>query len=639
MIRLQTRYRSAVSLAEPRFPAASSSYHKPGLKTMACRALPSPFPTFTMDYWAIAAGKRTTQQQRSRSLTKTISTGGRQLLDALSRMPFIDSAELAGILGEPHATIHRGLINLLTNGMVGRISHGTAHLPSSQRYYLTVKGIREAARLLGFATPSDLVRAYPVSREWLTLLIRRMDAVAAVYRLAASLSPGIDAIRTHVEFHRRGRFDATITLHDGRGYGVVRQGLALSRSLYDRLRAIAEYDYTRRPDTILILTPSVWEQRLTTRFSMELNLEDSYVDVDSRDALERRDLHVWQKTSGLFSGSYYTLDLVSSQGGGNGRLSTELPSRKRASIPDPERMVRAAPTFGISPSEKRTLDLIIDHPMIPREHLAIWLGVSEGRVSQMMHSLVNTWSLVERRGQRGDTRYTLSAEGIRYITHRDRAQLPTTQGIWSTALTTDRQGRRRHVGHRIDTWVRQTKHADGVTWFLSKLEAETRADPYSDLLWSVPTARSDRAYNWGQSAIAPDAVGKMVTEGLHIPFYLEYELRARHPKGVIARLSPYMSYYWSTQPSEDQAPFPITLFVVDTEDVEATYVRTASRMSRMSLPIFVACVPVLSTTGILGRSWHPLWEPESPRLALSELRAYQWDSLYHRMRQSPVGGR
>ena len=58
MIRLQTRYRSAVSLAEPRFPAASSSYHKPGLKTMAFRALPSPFPTFTMDYWAIAAGKR-----------------------------------------------------------------------------------------------------------------------------------------------------------------------------------------------------------------------------------------------------------------------------------------------------------------------------------------------------------------------------------------------------------------------------------------------------------------------------------------------------------------------------------------------------------------------------------------------------
>ena len=563
----------------------------------------------------------------------------RQLLDSLSRMPFIDTAELALVLGEPHATVHRTLTDLLASGILGRVSHGTAHLPSSRRYYLTANGIRQAAELLGFATPSDFVRAYPVSREWLTLLIRRMDAVAAVYRLAASLSPGTNGLRSHVEFHRKGRFDATITLHDGRSFGLVRQGLALRRrSLYDRLRAIAEYDYTRRSGTVLILTPSVWEQRLTTRFCMELNLEGSYVGLESRDTLERRDLHVWQKTSGLFSGSYYTLDFVSSQGGPGGALRAESPSRKRASIPHPERLVQAAPTFGISPSEKRVLDLITDHPMIPREHLARWLGVSEGRVSQTMHSLVDTWGLVERRGKRGDTRYTLSVEGIRYITHRDRAQLPTTRGIWSTALTTDRQGRRRHVGHRIDTWARQTKHADGITWFLSKLEAEARADPDSELLWSVPTARSDRAYNWGQSAIAPDAVGKMVAEGLEIPFYLEYELRARHPEGVIARLSPYTSYYWSTEPGENQPPFPTTLFVVDTEEVEATYVRTASQLATMSLPILVSCRPVLSNAGILGRSWRPLWEPESPRLALSGLSAYSYDSLYHRMRQRPVGG-
>ena len=578
-------------------------------------------------------------QQRTRSQTKTTSTDGRQLLNALSRMPFIDTMELAGILGKPHATVHRRLTSLLVDGIVGRVSHGTAHLPSSRRYYLTARGIREAVQLLDFDTPSEFVRAYPVSREWLALLIHRMDAVAAIYRLAASLSPGIDGLRSQVEFNRRGRFDATITLHDGRSFGVVRQGLALRRrSLNDRLRSIAEYHYTRRPDTVLVLTPSVWEQRLTTRFCMELNLEDSYVGVESQDTLERRNYHVWQKTSGLFSGSYYTLDFVSSQGGTGGALHTESPERKRASIPNPERMVQAAPTFGVSPSEKQTLNLIADHPMIPREHLARWLGVSEGRVSQMMRSLVDTWGLVERRGKRGDTRYTLSAEGIRYITHRDRAQLPTTRGIWSTALTTDHQGRRRHVGHRIDTLARQTRHADGITWFLSKLEAEVRAGSSSELLWSVPTARSDRAYNWRESAIAPAAVGQMTVEGLQIPFYLEYELRARHPRGVIARLSPYTRYYWSTEPGDDQPPFPVTLFVVDTEEVEATYVRTAARITRMSLPIFVSCRSVLSNTGIHGRSWSPLWEPESPRLALSELRAYQWDSIYHRMRQSPIGG-
>ena len=373
----------------------------------------------------------------------------RQMLDSLGQMPFVDSAELAGILGQPHATVHRAPTGLLADGIVGRVSHGTAQLPSSRRFYLTAKGIGEAAGFLGFATPSDFVRAYPVSREWLALLIRRMDAVAAVYRLAASLSPRIGGLRSHVEFHRRGRFDATITLHNGRRFGVVRQGLALRRrSLYDRLRAIAEYDNTRRPEATLILTPSVWELRLTARFCINLNLHDCFVAVETRDALERRDLRLWRKYSWVGS-TYHTLKDVSAHGSPSGGLRTQSPSRKRASLPRPERMAQSAPAFGISPSEKRTLDLITDHPMIPREHLAIWLGVSEGRVSQMMRTLVDTWGLVERRGQRGDTRYTLSAEGIRYVTHRDRAQLPTTQGIWSTALTTDCQGRRRHVGHLL----------------------------------------------------------------------------------------------------------------------------------------------------------------------------------------------
>ncbi len=570
---------------------------------------------------------------------RNMALSDQQLFDPLSRTPFVDSAELAGILGEPHATVHRVLSDLLADGIAGRVSHGTAHLPSSQRYYLTANGTRHAAELLGFATLSDFVRAYPLSREWLTLLIRRMDAVAAIYRLAASMSPGIDGLRSHVEFHRRGRFDATITLHDGRGFGVVRQGLALRRrSLYDRLRTIAQYSHGRRPGTVLILVPSAWELRRTARFCINNDLRDCYVAVESRDALERRDLRLWCEPTGLFGLTYYTLETVSAYGRPGGGPGAQSPERKRASIPDPERMVGAAPAFGVSPAEKRTLDLITDHPMIPREHLACWLGVSEGRVSQMMRSLVDTWGLVERRGKRGEVRYTLSAEGIRYVTHRNRAQLPTTRGIWSTALTRDEQGRRRHVGHRIETWARQTRHADGITWFLSKLHAEARADPDSDLEWSVPTARSDRTYNWGGSAIAPDAVGQMTAQGLQIPFYFEYELRARHPRGVIARLSPYEDYYWSPEHKDDQPPYPVTLFVVDTEEVEDTYVRTAARMSRMSLPIFVSCIPALSTAGILGRSWRPLWEPESPRLPLSALRAYHWDSLYHRMRQSPVGG-
>ena len=259
-----------------------------------------------------------------------------QLLDSLSRMPFIDSVELAGILGEPHTTVHRSLASLLADGIAGRVSHGTAHLPSSQRYYLTANGIRQAAELLGFATPSDFVRGYPVSREWLALLLRRMDAVAAVYRLASSLSPGIDGLRSHVEFHRRGRFDATITLHDGRTFGVVRQGLALRRrSLYDRLRAIAGYHYTRRPEATLILTPSVWELRPTARFCINLNLHDCFVAVESRNAPERRNLRLWCEPTWLFGRPYSTLQSVSAHGspGGGYARSRQVGSGHRCPVP------------------------------------------------------------------------------------------------------------------------------------------------------------------------------------------------------------------------------------------------------------------------------------------------------------------
>ncbi len=556
------------------------------------------------------------------------------VLDALARLPFIDAGELALILGEPLATVHRALTSLLKDGLAGRVSHSTAYLPSSHRYYLTGKGISAAADALDFDAPSDFVRAYPVSRQWLALLIRRMDAVASVYRLAATLSPGVDGLCSQVEFHRRGRFDAVITLHNGRSFGVVRQGLALRRrSLYDRLRAIAEYHYSHRPSVVLILVPSPWEQRLTDEFCRNAELRDCYVGVERRETLEQWDRRTWISSNWVVGRRYRTLEQVVSQADSGGRFPWETPERKRASLPDPERMVYAAPAFGVSPSEKRALDLITDHPMIPREHLARWLGVSDGRISQMTHTLTQTWGLVEQHGKRSDVRYTLSERGIGYITRRDRAQLSTTMATWSNKDANDNHGQPRPQGHRILTWERQTSHTDGITWFLSELAAEARADGASELQWSVPTARSDRAFNRGEDAIAPDAVGHLLVNALHVPFYLEHELRARHPRGVAARLRPYIRYYRSDTPRDDQPPFPTTLFVVGTEEVAETYANTASRMPAMTLPILVSSREILSYRGILGRSWRPLWDGERPPLALRELGAYEWDGLRRRMRR------
>ena len=62
--------------------------------------------------------------------------------------------------------------------------------------------------------------------------------------------------------------------------------------------------------------------------------------------------------------------------------------------------------------------------------------------------------MAEQHGKRSDVRYTLSERGIKYITRRDRAQLPTSTAAWSIEDTINSYGRRRPLGHRILTWER-----------------------------------------------------------------------------------------------------------------------------------------------------------------------------------------
>ena len=424
----------------------------------------------------------------------------------------------------------------------------------------------------------------------------------------------------------------------------MRQGLALRRrSLYDRLRAIAEYDHSRRPGTFLVLVPSVWERRLTTRFCEERNLDDCYVAVESKGALERRDRHLWCKTSWVTGSSFFSLGGVVSRATPGGRRSTTSPERKRASLPNPEGMAQASPAFGLKPvreEDARPHHRPPDDPPRPPGPLARCLrGTGQPDDAEPREDLGpcratrETWggSLYPvRRGHTlrhppGPRRTAHHAGRLEHGPHhrqRGTADVhvgPTASRTWGEAD----EARRRH--------------------HLVPLEAGGRGPwptPDSELVWSRFPPPGPTAPTTGAGpAIAPDAVGHLLSGGPHVPFYLEHELRARHPRGVLARLRPYESYYWSPEYKDDQPPFPTTLFVLDTKEVETTYVKTAARRSRMSLPILVSCIPVLSTAGILGKSWRPLWEPESPRLPLSGLSAYQWDSLYHRMRPPSCRGR
>ena len=120
-----------------------------------------------------------------------------------------------------------------------------------------------------------------------------------------------------------------------------------------------------------------------------------------------------------------------------------------------------------------------------------------------------------------------------HLTGRDHGETPATPcqpRAYATSRTADTRpapghaghlehsphdrppGRRRHVGHRIEH-VGESDEARRAS--VVPLEAggrRARADPFSEPCGPVPTDRSDRAYNWGDSAIAPDAVGQMTAQ-------------------------------------------------------------------------------------------------------------------------------
>ena len=75
-------------------------------------------------------------------------------------MPFADTLDLAVILGEAYATVHHALSDLLADGIAARVSHGTVHLPTSGRWFLTADAVRARARVPGLAAEHLSMRSW-----------------------------------------------------------------------------------------------------------------------------------------------------------------------------------------------------------------------------------------------------------------------------------------------------------------------------------------------------------------------------------------------------------------------------------------------------------------------------------------------
>ena len=440
--------------------------------------------------------------------------------------------------------------------------------------------------------------------------------MAVIYRLTSSIAAleGIASFR----WYRGLPLDAAIVLNDGRTVGVIRQGLTADRTGF--AKRIWRLREGPPPGGVLLLLPDETRLRHARRlaavvpFPVLLALE--------RDAAwSSPDSPIWRLPS-----INADLDLKAALGHveGGGGLPAEQPTL-RAILPrdiGTDFTDKNAPDWLLpallKPAGKLALDLVSDWPWIAPRHLRMLLGVSQGRLSQVLLPLADA-GLVERVSCQGQ-RLALTDRGLALLARRDRASVGVARKRWSAALNDLRKPLdwRNVSGRRSRQLLRNIEHTAAVHGFMAALAEQARS-----LGWETvqldPPHRASRHFRYGDRlrSIHPDAFGVLRRGAASWSFFLEWERRAVRPTTMAARLAPYLRYYSTHRPTDDHGVQPAVLMVFDDDLATSHFQRLAQEemeRTRVDVPLLVSSRAALERLGPLGKVWTTSagQEPKTP---------------------------
>ena len=506
------------------------------------------------------------------------------LLRQLTETPFADRLDLAALTGWSSSAVYEAAAELGEAGLVASLPHGTELIPPTSRYYLTAEGVRRLAREEG-VTVERLLRTRPLSAHWRRLLLGRLDAVAAVYRLAVALCGAAWPLR--IRWYRALPLDAALFLPDGTILGVVRQGVITDRTAFSkRLRRLYEGPL---PVAVLLLLPDEVRLRHARRLLRGAPVT-AFLALEAHVAAAASGDRIWRLPS---LAGVLTLDEALSAVEGRGLAPVEsLPGRVFLSRPFRQDDPHLAPSL-LAPAAKRCLDTLFDWPWITPSHLAGLLGVSGERASRLAAAL-EAMGLAERLPLERRTLLVPADRGIVLLARRDRASVGTAWRRWSTApieagLPLDW---RNVSGSRSRQLLRNLDHTEAVHGFMAALAVQARR-----LGWEVvqldPPHRASRYFRHGERlhSVRPDAFGMLRREGRAWPFFLEWERRAVRPVTMRRRLAPYLRYFASERPLEDHGARPAVLIVFDGELAATHFLRVAREemeRTRVEVPLWVS---------------------------------------------------
>ncbi len=524
----------------------------------------------------------------------------RDLLRLLGGMPFLDRLEAAAVSGWSRGAVYAACAALEEAGLVAPLPHASELLAPTQRYHLTHAGLRRLAADEGISV-GELLRARPLTAHWRRLLLERLDGVASIYRLTAAITDAAWPLR--FRWYRAAPMDAAIALPDGRSLFVVREGSTADRTAFaKRLWRLREEP---PPGAYLLLVPDPVRLRHTARLMAQASVP-AFLALERDAVVAGTSARIWRTASGS---PWLSLREVLAHAARRGAWPEEPPlarataprdARPRGLREAPDRMLPAM----LGAAQKGVLGLIADWPWIAPADLAVLLGVSARRVSQLLQPLREA-SLVQRSGGR----LVPTDRGLTLLARRDRSAANLARRRWSPApLDPDAPRTWRNVaGRRSRQLLRTIDHTASVHGFVAALARQAR-----DEGWEVaqldPPHRASRYFRHRDRlhSVHPDAFGMLRREGTRWAFFLEWERRAVRPSTMAARLAPYLRYYASPRPTDDHGLRPDVLVVFEDELAADHFLRVARKeiaRARVDLPLRVSQRALLEREGPLGAAW------------------------------------
>ena len=496
-----------------------------------------------------------------------------EIMGQLAEMPFLDRRTLAVVTDRSEAGVYAAVRQLEDAGLIGSVPHATSVLSRVERYYLTVDGVCALAETEGIDV-AETLRRHPVSAQWQRLMLERLDLVGIVYRIVAAIADIEHPVG--LIWYRAAPLDAGITLAGSRVIGIVRQGPMSDRTSFGK--RMARLRDAPRPSGLLVVSHDEIQLRHTRRTLVALRLP-TFLALE-HDVAQGNGA-IWQ-----MPGSDARLNVTSilRKVSISGSLPFE-PQPAKSTTPIPL-MVDApfakAPNWLLPsllrPAEKRVLDAVADWPGITHGNLARLIGLRPSRLSHVTGPLTaaNLLTVISIGGRR----LALGDHALSLLARRDRSAIGIARQRWSVSpIDPALPSTWRNIsGRRVRQLLRHIEHTDAVHNYLASTAERARDDGWG-IVQLDPPHRASRYFrhNGTVRSINPDAFAIMRRGTETKAFFLEWERRAVRPSTMKQRLAPYLRYYSTSRPRDDNGATPEVIIVLEDEVTAANFRQVAEQ--------------------------------------------------------------